>query len=70
MGNANLGNSIELGGLTYLQDKNPFQLHNYPLYTSSSYAKYQQSGNEGDLVEQQSGKFVPPSINSYELGYL
>jgi outer membrane receptor for ferrienterochelin and colicin len=65
----NLGSSIELGGLTYLHDKSPFQLHDYPLYTNSSYSKYQQSGKEDDLVEQQFGKFVPPSINSYELGY-
>ena len=65
----NLGSSIELGGLTYVHDKNPYQLHQYPIYTSSSYSKFQQSGSEGDLVEQQFGKFVPPSINSYEIGY-
>ncbi len=65
----NLGNTIELGGLTYLHDKNPYELHKYPLYTASSYAKYQQSGKENDLVEQKFGQFVPPSINSYELGY-
>ncbi len=65
----NLGSSIELGGLTYLHDKNPFQLHDYPLYTESSYSKYQQSGDASVLVEQKFGKFVPPSINSYEIGY-
>jgi outer membrane receptor protein involved in Fe transport len=65
----NLGNTMELGGLTYLHNKNPFELDKYPLYTASSYEKFQQSGKESDLVEQQFGKFVPPSINSYEIGY-
>ena len=65
----NLGNTIELGGLTYLKDKNPYQLHQYPIYTMSSYRQYQQSGKESDLVEQKFGQFVPPSINSYEVGY-
>jgi outer membrane receptor protein involved in Fe transport len=65
----NLGSSMELGGLTYLHNKNPFELDKYPLYTASSYEKYQQSGDENDLVLQQFEKFVPPSINSYEIGY-
>lgn len=65
----NLGNTMELGGLTYLHNKNPFELDKYPLYIASSYDKYAQSGNKNDLVEQQFGKFVPPSINSYEIGY-
>jgi len=58
-----------LGGLTYLHDKNPYQLHQYPIYTMSSYRTYQESGKESDLVEQKFGQFVPPSINSYEVGY-
>lgn len=65
----NLGSTIELGGLTYLKDKNPYQLHQYPIYTLSSYRAYQTSGKQEDLVEQKFGQFVPPSINSYELGY-
>jgi outer membrane receptor for ferrienterochelin and colicin len=65
----NLGSTMELGGLTYLHNKNPFELDQYPLYTASSYDKFMQSGDKNDLVAQQFGKFVPPSINSYELGY-